>query len=79
MTAGRPREFDYEKALDQAMRVFWEKGYEGTSLPDLTQAMGINRPSLYASFGNKEELYKKALNRYAQTSAAFFRENSRRA
>jgi AcrR family transcriptional regulator len=74
MTAGRPREFDYDKALDQAMRVFWEKGYEGTSLPDLTDAMGINRPSLYASFGNKEELYKKALNRYAENSAEFIRE-----
>jgi len=67
MVAGRPREFDYDKALDQAIRVFWQKGYEGTSLPDLTDAMGINRPSLYAAFGNKEELFRKALERYSGT------------
>ncbi|MFT3686744.1 MAG: TetR/AcrR family transcriptional regulator [Phycisphaerales bacterium] len=46
------------------MRVFWKKGFEGTSLPDLTKAMGINRPSLYAAFGNKESLYRKAMDRY---------------
>jgi AcrR family transcriptional regulator len=74
MTAGRPREFDYDKALDQAMRVFWQKGYEGTSMPDLTEAMGINRPSIYAAFGNKEELFKKALERYSQNSMNTFRE-----
>jgi len=64
MQTGRPREFDAEKALDKAMRVFWKKGYEGTSLPDLTRAMGINRPSLYAAFGNKEQLFRKAMDRY---------------
>ena len=64
MRTGRPREFDAEKALDRAMRVFWKKGYEGASLPDLTRAMGINRPSLYAAFGNKEQLFRKALDRY---------------
>ena len=74
MTAGRPREFDYDKALDQAMHVFWRKGFEGTSLPDLTAAMGINRPSLYAAFGNKEELFRKALDRYAQNAAEHLRE-----
>ncbi len=63
---GRPRGFDAEKALDQAMRVFWSKGYDGTSLPDLTDAMGINRPSLYAAFGNKEQLFEKALDRYVE-------------
>lgn len=61
---GRPRAFDPEQALDRAMCLFWQKGYEGTSLSDLTEAMGINRPSLYAAFGNKEELFRKALARY---------------
>jgi AcrR family transcriptional regulator len=61
---GRPRAFDMDEALDQALHVFWEKGYEGASICDLTEAMGINSPSLYAAFGNKETLFKKALNRY---------------
>lgn len=68
MSAGRPREFNFDAALDRALHVFWSKGYEGTSLPDLTEAMGINRPSLYATFGNKEELFRKALERYASES-----------
>jgi AcrR family transcriptional regulator len=63
-----------DKALDSALKVFWRKGYEGTSLPDLTKAMGINRPSLYAAFGNKEELFRKALDRYAEGPAAYVRE-----
>jgi len=63
---GRPREFDAEKALDQALKVFWRKGFEGTTLSDLTKAMGINRPSLYAAFGNKEELFRKAMERYIE-------------
>lgn len=67
MKAGRPKEFDIEKALDSALTVFWRKGYEGTSLQDLTIAMGINRPSLYATYGNKEELFRKALDRYFDT------------
>jgi AcrR family transcriptional regulator len=74
LTRGRPREFDVEKALDRALKVFWRKGYEGTSLADLTAAMGINRPSLYAAFGNKESLFRKALDRYAEGPAAFVRE-----
>jgi AcrR family transcriptional regulator len=74
VTLGRPRAFDVDRALDCALRVFWRKGYEGTSLPDLTKAMGINRPSLYAAFGNKEALFRKALDRYAEGSAAFRRE-----
>ena len=61
---GRPREFCVDHALAQALRVFWEKGYEGTSLTDLTEAMGITRPSLYAAFGNKESLFRKALDLY---------------
>lgn len=65
MAMGRPREFDVDQALDKALAVFWRKGYEGTSLSDLTEALGVNRPSLYAAFGNKEELFRKALDRYA--------------
>jgi AcrR family transcriptional regulator len=61
---GRPRAFDRDKALDQALHVFWEKGYEGTSIADLTGAMRINPPSLYAAFGNKEALFREALDRY---------------
>lgn len=61
---GRPREFCVDHALAQALRVFWEKGFEGASLTDLTDAMGITRPSLYAAFGNKESLFRKALDLY---------------
>lgn len=73
MPRGRPREFDIEQALDRALKVFWRKGFEGTSLADLTKAMGINRPSLYAAFGSKEKLFKKALDRYAAGPAAYVR------
>jgi AcrR family transcriptional regulator len=74
MTAGRPRQFDYDDALEKAMHVFWSKGFEGTSMPDLTEAMGMNRPSIYAAFGNKEELFRKALERYTEQSLAAFRD-----
>ena len=70
---GRPREFDIDKALECALQVFWKKGYEGASLSDLTEAMGINRPSLYAAFGNKEELFRKVIDRYAEGPAAYVR------
>ena len=63
---GRPRSFDREAALDAAMQVFWEKGYEATSISDLTEVMGINPPSLYAAFGDKERLFMEAIERYAQ-------------
>ena len=66
MGRGRPRSFDCDTALDQAMEVFWRKGYEGTSISDLTAAMGINPPSLYAAFGTKDELFHKALDRYVE-------------
>lgn len=66
MTKGRPRSFCTEKALDAALDVFKRKGYDGASLGELTAAMGINPPSLYAAFGNKEHLYRKALQRYTE-------------
>ena len=65
MAIGRPRAFDMDQALDRALDVFWRKGYEGASTCDLTAAMGINPPSLYAAFDNKEGLFRKALDRYA--------------
>ena len=66
---GRPRQFDKEKALEAATAVFADKGYEAASLTDLTSAMGINRVSMYAAFGNKEALFKKAMERYSTVQA----------
>lgn len=71
-TRGRPRAFDADVALDRAMHVFWDKGYEGASLSYLTRAMRINRPSLYAAFGNKEQLFRKVLDRYMNGPVAWF-------
>lgn len=71
---GRPRAFDIDQALDRALKVFWRKGYEGASLTDLTRAMGINRPSLYAAFGDKEGLFRKALDRYGNRSTTYLAE-----
>jgi len=79
---GRPREFDVDAALVRAMELFWRHGYEGTSLSDLTDAMGINRPSLYAAFGSKEELFRKALDLYSErylTTEAILAEPTARA
>ncbi|MBN6151578.1 TetR/AcrR family transcriptional regulator [Xanthomonas sp. AmX2] len=67
---GRPRAFDREAALAQATRLFWTKGYEATSIADLTQAMGIGSPSLYAAFGSKEALYAEALDHYRRNYEA---------
>lgn len=63
---GRPRAFDREQALETALRVFWLLGYEGASIADLTQAMGVSPTSLYAAFGSKAELYREALDRYGR-------------
>ena len=71
---GRPRSFDIDRALDRALQVFWRKGYEGTSLSDLTKAVGVNRPSLYAAFGDKKALFRKALDRYLTGPAAYTQE-----
>src|SRR5438105_1831725 len=75
--SGRTRQFDVDEALDRALEVFWARGYEGATLPELTRAMGINRPSLYAAFGNKEQLFRKALDRY-QTGPMSFLTEARR-
>ncbi|MEO3747615.1 TetR/AcrR family transcriptional regulator [Plantactinospora sp. B5E13] len=71
MPGGRPRSFDADAALDRALEVFWRQGYEGTSLTDLTTAMGINKPSLYSAFGNKEELFGKVLARYLEGPGSY--------
>jgi AcrR family transcriptional regulator len=70
---GRPREFCVDEALAAALGVFWSKGYEGASLTDLTEAMGITRPSLYAAFGNKEALFRKALDLYEREKLDYVR------
>ena len=74
MPSGRVRQFDADVALDRALEVFWARGYEGATLPELTRAMGINRPSLYAAFGNKEQLFHKALGRYQTGPLSFVNE-----
>ena len=71
---GRPREFDVDEALTAALRVFWRRGYEGASMAELTAEMGIAKPSLYAAFGNKEELFKKALDLYEREKMAYMAE-----
>jgi len=70
MSRGRPRTFDPDAALDAAMRVFWSRGYAGASMADLTAATGLNKPSLYAAFGAKAQLYLKALDRYGAQAGA---------
>ena len=72
-TRGRPREFCVDAALSAALRVFWSKGYEGASLTDLTDAMGVTRPSLYAAFGNKEALFRRALDLYEHEKLAYMK------
>jgi len=69
-TIGRPRAFDEQTVLDRAAEVFWRHGYDGASLTALTGAMGINRPSLYATFGSKQELFRRAFARYHERQVA---------
>ncbi len=64
---GRPRQFDYDEALTAALHTFWHRGFTGTSVDDLTAAMRINRPSLYAAFGNKDAAYAAAMDHYVAT------------
>lgn len=64
---GRPRQFDYDTALDAALHTFWERGFAGTSIDHLTDAMQLNRPSLYATFGNKDAVYAAAMAHYVET------------
>lgn len=71
---GRPLEFDPDETLNRAIEIFWTQGYEGTSLADLTHALGINRPSIYAYFGNKEMLFRLAAQKYADTHLSFIDE-----
>jgi AcrR family transcriptional regulator len=71
---GRPPSFNQDEALEKALNVFWLHGYEGTSMAELTEALGMNKPSIYAAFGNKEELFRKALAKYLAGPAAFVTE-----
>ena len=70
---GRPREFDRDKALEVAMRLFWNRGYEATSISDLTKAMKITPPALYGAFGDKKSLFLEAVGRYEQAAGCFAR------
>jgi AcrR family transcriptional regulator len=70
-TRGRPREFDPEVALTAALHVFWKRGYEGASMAELTAAMGITKPSLYACYGNKEALFRQALDLYEREKLSY--------
>lgn len=71
---GRPPAFDRDEALEKAMQAFWNHGYEGTSMAELMEAMDMNKPSIYAAFGNKEELFRKALQKYFSGPSAFVKE-----
>ncbi len=71
VASGRPREFDIDEATDKAMHLFWARGYEGASITELSKAMGISKPSLYAAFGDKRGLFDAALKRYSAGPRAF--------
>ncbi|GAA1560576.1 TetR/AcrR family transcriptional regulator [Kribbella lupini] len=71
MPGGRPRTFDEDEALERAVEVFWRQGYEGTSVTDLTSAMGVNKPSLYAVYGGKADLFRRVVAHYAEHEMAY--------
>ncbi|MDX1916186.1 MAG: TetR/AcrR family transcriptional regulator [Methylophilus sp.] len=71
---GRPPAFNHDNALEKAMQTFWEHGYEGTSMAELMEAMDMNKPSIYAAFGNKEALFRKALQKYVSGPSAFVKD-----
>lgn len=71
---GRPSVFDHEEALDKALLVFWTRGYEGASMAELTHALAINRPSIYAAFGNKEALFRKVMEKYLSGPVSYVSE-----
>jgi AcrR family transcriptional regulator len=71
MTVGRPREFDPDQVEDAAMKLFWERGFDGVSISDVTAATGVNRRSIYAEFGSKEHLFERALRRYLAGPSAY--------
>ncbi|MFS4517744.1 TetR/AcrR family transcriptional regulator, partial [Delftia tsuruhatensis] len=69
--AGRPREFDRDQALERAMLAFWRRGYEGTSMADLVQALGIASARIYAAFGSKQDLFREAVQHYEAGDGGF--------
>ncbi len=71
---GRPRGFDEDAALEAAMRVFWQNSYEGATIADLTEAMGINRSSMYAAFGDKESIFRRVVERYREERMTYIRQ-----
>lgn len=75
MAMGRPRGFNADEILDKVVNVFWQHGYEGTSMATLMAATGLNKPSLYAAFGSKEELFRSALERYWQRQGELTRKH----
>ena len=67
---GRPREFEEDEVLDRALRLFWTKGYEATSIQDLVEATGVQRASLYGAFGDKEQIFERVLAHYREKTSA---------
>jgi AcrR family transcriptional regulator len=79
MPRGRPRNFDTAQALDTALKLFWRHGYEGTSVAMLAEAIGVNVPSLYAAFGNKESLFLRCIKRYGELNGKLYHESFKKA